>query len=225
MKDITKTYYVGDQTINVLKGVSLEIQQGEFVAIMWPSGSGKSTMMNIIGLLDNPSSGGYILDGMNVEQYTGDEQAKIRGKKIGFVFQSYNLVPRLNLLDQVSLPLLYQWISKKERRERAKKALEQVGLGERINNRPNQLSGWQQQRVSIARAIAVNPAIILADEPTGALDSKTSAEVMDIFHELHKQGKTIIMITHEHDIASHADRTIHLRDGNIITAEQEKSGT
>jgi len=173
--------------------------------------------MNIIGMLDNPTSGEYVFDGENVESVSEDDQAMIRGRKIGFVFQSYNLLPRIDLIKQVYLPLSYQGVPKAEKERRAKEALIKVGLGERLKNKPNELSGGQQQRVSIARAIAVNPALILADEPTGALDTKTSTEVMNIFHQLHEEGKTIVMITHEPDIAAHAQRTIHLLDGNIAS--------
>ena len=217
LKDIRKSYTVGEQHIEVLKGVSLEIKEGEFVAIMGPSGSGKSTLMNIIGMLDNPTSGEYWLDGESVATLTDDDQSDFRGRKIGFVFQSYNLLPRIDLVSQVSLPLNYQGVSKSEQKKRSKEALEKVGLGERIHNKPNELSGGQQQRVSIARAMVTNPALILADEPTGALDTKTSIEIMNLFTQLNKEGKTIVMITHEPDIAAYAQRTIHIRDGVIAS--------
>ena len=215
-KDIIKSYVVGTQTLTVLKRVSLDIEEGEFVAIMGPSGSGKSTLMNIIGLLDNPTSGEYLLEGRDVATISGDEQSRIRGRRIGFVFQSYNLIPRLTVLKQVILPLMYQGISGRERERRAREALDKVGLAKFADNRPSELSGGQQQRVSIARALVVNPAIILADEPTGALDTKTSDEIMQIFDGLHSEGKTIIMITHSPEIATFAKRQIHIRDGNIV---------
>lgn len=216
LKNITKTYQLGLQELTVLKEVSLQIDHGEFVAIMGQSGSGKSTLMNIIGLLDVPTSGEYVFDGENVERLEEDEQSHIRGRKIGFVFQSYNLLPRMSAVKQVGLPLLYQGIKGKERDTQAIKALQTVGLADKLQNKPNELSGGQQQRISIARAIVTNPEIVLADEPTGALDSKTGAEVLDIFTELNKQGKTIILITHEKDIAAYAKKIIRLSDGEIV---------
>lgn len=216
LKDITKTYQLGSQELTVLKKVSLKIGSGEFVAIMGQSGSGKSTLMNIIGLLDVPTSGGYVFDGESVERLKEDEQSHIRGRKIGFVFQSYNLLPRMSAVKQVGLPLLYQGVKRKERDVRAIEALRTVGLADKIQSKPNELSGGQQQRISIARAIVTDPEIILADEPTGALDSKTGAEVMDIFNELNKQGKTIIVITHEKEIAAYAKKIIYLSDGEIV---------
>ena len=215
LKNIRKSYALGTQNIDVLKGISLEVKAKEFVSIMGQSGSGKSTLMNIIGLLDYPSSGEYILEGKKVENLKEDQQSEIRGRKIGFVFQSYNLLSRMSALKQVSIPLMYQGVRKEERLKRSKKSLETVGLGDKIHNKPNELSGGQQQRVAIARAIVTNPALILADEPTGALDSKTGDEVMEIFKDLNKQGKTIVVITHEKDIADKAQRVVHISDGNI----------
>ncbi len=206
---------MGGEETTVLKWVSLEIQDGEFITIMGPSWSGKSTLMNIIGLLDVPSSGEYILDGVPVESLTGNEQSAFRGRKVGFIFQWYNLIPRLTALEQVSLPLSYQGISGSERKIRAIEALKRVGLWDKIYNKPNELSGWQQQRVAIARAIVANPSVILADEPTGALDSKTWSEIMQILSELHEEGKTILLITHDANIAKYAKRTIRIKDGII----------
>lgn len=222
LSHITKSYQLAQETLTVLKDVSLFIKQGEFVAIMGPSGSGKSTLMNIIGLLDVPTSGSYTLEGVNVEALGADDQARIRGKRIGFVFQAYNLVPRLTAIEQVALPLMYQGISRSERTRRAREALERVGLGNRINSRPSELSGGQQQRVSIARALVIAPALILADEPTGALDSKTSVEVIDLFKALHAEGKTIVMITHDDEIAVHARRVVRVRDGVIVSDEPQR---
>ena len=206
---------MGGEETTVLKWVSLEIQDGEFITIMGPSWSGKSTLMNIIGLLDVPSSGEYILDGVPVESLTGNEQSAFRGRKVGFIFQWYNLIPRLTALEQVSLPLSYQGISGSERKIRAIEALKRVGLWDKIYNKPNELSGWQQQRIAIARAIVANPSVILADEPTGALDSKTWSEIMQILSELHEEGKTILLITHDANIAKYAKRTIRIKDGII----------
>ncbi len=218
LHNITKTYQLGVQQLTVLKGVSLEIKAGEFVAIMGQSGSGKSTLMNIIGMLDVPTNGQYIFDRQNVEHLTSNAQAEIRGRKIGFVFQSYNLLPRMSAVKQVAVPLSYQGVSHAVRLQRAAVALRAVGLDDRMQNRPNELSGGQQQRVSIARAMVTDPAIILADEPTGALDSKTGKEIMEIFTELNKQGKTIILITHEQEIADYARRIIQISDGNIVSS-------
>lgn len=217
MTGIEKSYPLGDSSITVLKGIDLIIHEGEYVAIMGPSGSGKSTLMNIIGFLDRPSKGDYYLDGVHMQSLQDGDLARIRNKKIGFVFQSFNLLKRTSALDNVALPLIYAGVtSSKERRDRATKALESVGLGEKLMNKSNELSGGQQQRVSIARALVNNPAIILADEPTGALDTKTSYEVLDIFDAVHTAGRTIIMITHEPDVAARADRIIHVRDGLIV---------
>ncbi len=220
LRDIVKTYRMGGEDLNVLKKVSVKVGDGEFVAIMGPSGSGKSTLMNIIGLLDVPSSGEYRLDGVPVEKLSGDEQSEFRGKKVGFVFQGYNLIPRLSAIEQVMLPLAYQGVGRFERRKRAEAALERVGLSDKKDNKPNELSGGQQQRVAIARAIVGNPSIILADEPTGALDSKTGSEILDIFESVHKEGKTIVLITHESEIAARAKRVIHVKDGRIESDER-----
>lgn len=206
---------VWGEEIQVLKGVSLRIENNSFVAIMGPSGSGKTTLMNIIGLLDIPTSGTYALDGRSVESLSWDEQSRFRGQKVWFIFQQYNLIPRISALDQVMLPLSYQGISLAERKERAQKALTRVGLADKFASKPNELSWGQQQRVSIARAIVVNPAIILADEPTGALDSKTGEEVMQILASLHREGKTIILITHDPDKSRFAQRIINIKDGML----------
>lgn len=206
---------MGNETIQILKGIFLKVSEGDFVAIMGPSGSGKSTLMNILWILDIPTSGQYFLDGVSVENLSGDEQSEFRGKKVGFIFQGYNLIPRLSALEQVMLPLSYQWFSKENRKKQALDMLEKVGLKDKVHNRPNELSGWQQQRVAIARAIVGNPSIILADEPTGALDSKTGEEILNILTNLNKEGKTIILITHDVNIASHASKIIRLWDGRI----------
>ena len=212
-------YRIGDQEIQALRGVSLDIHQGEFVAIMGPSGSGKSTMMNVIGCLDKPSHGEYYLDGYAISGMRDDDLAHIRNIKIGFVFQSFNLLPRTSAVENVELPMLYAGIPAKERRERAIHALEEVGLKDRLFNKPNELSGGQQQRVSIARALVNNPVILLADEPTGALDTKTSEEIMSIFQHLNDVGKTVILVTHEPDIAEYSKRVVRFRDGRIIEDE------
>lgn len=216
LNNITKSYTVAGETYAILKWINLTIDEGDFLAIMWPSGSGKSTLMNIIGMLDVPDGGDYILNGRNVGTMTWDEQTLMRGKSIGFIFQSYNLIKKMSVFWQVELPLLYQWIGTQERIERVTKALDIVWLSMKHHSLPNELSWWQQQRVSIARAIACNPTILLADEPTWALDSTTSKEVMDIFHTLNNQWKTIIMITHDNEIAAHATRTVHIRDGLLL---------
>lgn len=213
---ISKIYKMDGVETVALNGVSFKIEKGEFVAIMGPSGSGKSTLMHILGALDLPTSGTYILDGENVENLSDDQLADIRNRKIGFVFQAYNLLPRTSSLVNVTLPMVYAGIPKKERLEKAKKFLEMVGLGDRIYHTPSQLSGGQQQRVAIARALVMNPSIILADEPTGNIATTQAEEIMAIFQKLNNEGHTIIMITHESDIAEHAKRIIHLRDGQIV---------
>ncbi len=213
--NISKVYHMGSETINALKSVSINIQKGEYVAFMGPSGSGKSTLMNIIGCLDTPSGGQYILNGNDVSNMTDNELAEIRNKEIGFVFQTFNLLPRQSSLENVALPLIYAGYNKSEREERAQLALESVGLGNRGKHKPNELSGGQRQRVAIARALINNPSIILADEPTGNLDTKTSYEIMELFENLHAKGNTIIMVTHEEDIAKYAHRIVRLRDGLV----------
>lgn len=224
IQDIKKTYRMGDVEVNALRGVSLNVEQGEMVSIMGPSGSGKSTLMNIIGCLDTPSEGKYILDGVEVNRLDDDALATIRNKKIGFVFQTFNLLPRTTALDNVELPMVYGHAP--DRRKRALAALEQVGLGERINHRPNELSGGQQQRVAIARALVNNPAIILADEPTGNLDSQSGAEIMGIFDHLHKdQGLTVVLVTHDPEIGAHAERIIHIKDGQVDQQEARSGRT
>ena len=217
IRDLTRHYVMGTETVQALRGVSLDIGRNEYVAIMGPSGSGKSTMMNMIGCLDTPTGGEYWLNGQEVSQLTDDQLARVRNKEIGFVFQTFNLLPRATSLHNVELPLVYAGVSAKERRHRASAALARVGLGDRMGHRPNELSGGQRQRVAIARALVNEPSILLADEPTGNLDSTTSEEIMQVFAELHRQGQTIIMVTHEADIAAHAERTVVLRDGKVET--------
>jgi len=223
--DISRLYQIGDETIYALKKVDLNIFKNEYVALMGPSGSGKSTLMNILGCLDTPSTGEYILNNNSVAKMTDNELAEIRNKEIGFVFQTFNLLPRSTTLENVALPLVYAGISKAEREARAKEVLEQVGLGNRMNHKPNELSGGQRQRVAIARALVNKPAIILADEPTGNLDSKTSVEIMGLFEEIHKKGNTIILVTHEEDIALHAHRIVRLKDGLVESDTQNKNIT
>jgi putative ABC transport system ATP-binding protein len=218
LRDIVKTYEMGTQTVHALRGVDLSIDEGEMAAIMGPSGSGKSTLMNIIGCLDLPTAGAYNLDGIDVSNMRDDELARVRNQHIGFVFQQFNLLPRTSALKQVALPLMYAGMDRSERNERAKAALEAVGLSDRMDHRPDELSGGQQQRVAIARALATEPSIILADEPTGALDSQTGDEILDIFEQLNDQGITVIMVTHEPAIAERAKRSIWLRDGLIETS-------
>lgn len=221
LSNIVKSYRMGGTDVFASKSVSLTVPKGEFIAIMGASGSGKSTLMNIIGCLDIPTSGHYSLDGVNIRNLDDHALSRIRNTKIGFVFQGFNLIPRMSALKNVELPMAYAGIRPKERRERATMALRLVGLGERLEHQPNELSGGQQQRVSVARAISTNPALILADEPTGALDSKASADLMDLFTDLHLHGRTIVMITHERDIADYASRVVELRDGSIISDERQ----
>lgn len=215
IRDIKKTYKVGTQEVHALKGVDITICKNEYVAIMGPSGSGKSTMMNILGCLDSPTGGKYILNGTDVSVMDDGELAEVRNKEIGFVFQSFNLLPRYNALDNVALPLIYSGIKKSERDKKATEVLEDVDLTDRMHHKPNELSGGQRQRVAVARALVNNPSIILADEPTGNLDSKTSEDIMRLFSSIHKKGNTIILVTHEEEIAKHAHRIIRLRDGLI----------
>jgi putative ABC transport system ATP-binding protein len=213
--DLWKTYIMGDQEINAVSGVDIEIKRGEYVAIMGPSGSGKSTLMNLIGCLDTPSKGQYYINGRLVSDMTDDELARIRNKEIGFVFQTFNLLARATSLHNVELPLIYSGASSESRLERAKQALRHVDLEQRMYHKPSELSGGQRQRVAIARALVNNPSILLADEPTGNLDSATGIEIMGLFERLHQQGNTIVLVTHEHDIAMHAHRIIHVRDGKV----------
>lgn len=215
IKDITRDFPLGSEIVKVLKGIDLTINKGEYVALMGPSGSGKSTLMNILGCLDTPTSGSYILNGKDASKMHDDELAEIRNKEIGFVFQTFNLLPRTTALDNVALPMVYAGYNKTERKERATEVLKQVGLGDRMDHEPNQLSGGQRQRVAVARALVNKPSIILADEPTGNLDSKTSIEIMNLFNEIHTNGNTVILVTHEEDIAAYAHRVIRLRDGII----------
>lgn len=215
LKDIYKIYQMGSTKINALDGLDCTIDKGEYVALMGPSGSGKSTLMNVIGCLDSPSSGAYMLNGTNVSTMTDDDLATVRNVEIGFVFQSFNLLPRTSALENVALPLVYAGVAKKERLERAQIVLEKVGLGDRGDHKPNELSGGQRQRVAIARALINNPSIVLADEPTGNLDSKSSLEIMALFEEIHAEGNTVVMVTHEEDIAKYAKRTIRMIDGKM----------
>lgn len=218
LRGIEKKYRVGDQDIYALRHIDLDIPKGEFLALMGPSGSGKSTLMNVLGCLDTPTKGSYVLNGTEVGQLNDQELSAIRNKEIGFVFQTFNLLPRLTALENVALPLVYAGVSKKERLERARQALEEVGLGNRVTHRPNELSGGQRQRVAIARALVNKPSLLLADEPTGNLDSKTTAEIMQLIDEIHRRGNTIIVVTHEEEIARHARKVIRLRDGMVDEA-------
>jgi len=214
-RDLWKTYVMGSEEIHALRGVNIQIERGEYVAIMGPSGSGKSTLMNLIGCLDTPSQGSYLLNGKQVSEMNDNELARIRNEEIGFVFQTFNLLPRASALHNVELPLIYAGVPSKDRQERAKDALKKVELEERMMHKPNELSGGQRQRVAIARALVNNPSILLADEPTGNLDSKTGVEIMALFERLHTGGNTIVLVTHEADIAAHAHRVIHIRDGQV----------
>lgn len=225
ISNIAKTYKIGTEVIHALRDVSLKIYKNEYVALMGPSGSGKSTLMNILGCLDSPSNGEYILNGISVAKMLDNELAEVRNKEIGFVFQSFNLLPRLSSLDNVTLPLVYAGYNKSERIKRGTEVLTEVGLENRMMHKPNELSGGQRQRVAIARALVNHPAIMLADEPTGNLDSKTSVEIMGLFEEIHKQGNTIIVVTHEEDIAQHAHRIVRLKDGIIESDERNTNIT
>jgi putative ABC transport system ATP-binding protein len=216
LSDIHKVYDMGAEKVHALNGVDLKVERGEYVAIMGSSGSGKSTLMNLVGCLDTPSSGSYILNGVAVQELDDQELAGIRNKEIGFVFQTFNLLPRTDALHNVELPLIYAGTSRNERRERARRALERVGLANRMHHQPNELSGGQRQRVAIARALVNDPSILLADEPTGNLDSATSQEIMNLFDELHQAGNTVVLVTHEPDIAAHAWRQVVLRDGKVV---------
>ncbi|HKI47138.1 MAG TPA: ABC transporter ATP-binding protein [Balneolales bacterium] len=219
INELYKIYRMGSQEVQALRGIDLNIGHNEFVAIMGPSGSGKSTLMNIIGCLDTPTSGEYHLNGKNVSELSDNELAHVRNREIGFVFQTFNLLPRANILANVELPLVYAGVKATERKERALNALDHVGLGDRVHHKPNELSGGQRQRVAVARALVNTPSILLADEPTGNLDSKTGEEIMELFEELYHQGNTIILVTHEEDIADHARRIIRLRDGKLESDE------
>ncbi|WP_311198879.1 ABC transporter ATP-binding protein [Paenibacillus hexagrammi] len=216
LTDIKKVYKRGEEELHILKGISLSVQVGDFVAIIGPSGSGKSTLMNTIGLLDIPTSGSYLLDGVATQNLTDNQLAELRNQKIGFIFQQFNLLPRLTAMENVELPMIYAGIGKKERRERGHEMLQLLGMGERGHHKPSELSGGQQQRVAIARALAISPSLILADEPTGALDSRTGEEVLELILKLNQQGNTIVLITHDHHIADNAKRVVALKDGMII---------
>jgi putative ABC transport system ATP-binding protein len=222
LQDIRKSYFMGKQAISVLRGITLDIQKNEYVALMGPSGSGKSTLMNILGCLDSPTAGTYVLNGHDVSQMVDDALADVRNKEIGFVFQQFNLLPRLSALENVALPLVYAGMAKKMRTEVAMEVVKKVGLEDRSHHRPNELSGGQCQRVAIARALVNNPSLILADEPTGNLDSKTSVEIMEIFNKIHDGGNTVVLVTHEEDIANYARRVVRLRDG-IIESDKRRS--
>lgn len=228
IRDLVREYVIGGEVIRALSGVTLTIDHGEFVAIMGPSGSGKSTAMNMIGCLDTPTSGEYVIDGYNISSLSEDQLAELRNHKIGFVFQNFNLLPKTTALENVELPMMYAGVPARERRKRAMEALDRVGLAERMYNRPNELSGGQQQRVSIARALVNNPVLILADEPTGALDSRTTEDILGLFEELHAQGNTIVIVTHEDEVGRRAKRIVRFRDGTVesdtSSAEREVTG-
>src|SRR5690554_6344745 len=220
IRNITRNFPLGNEVVKVLKGIDLDIERGEYVALMGPSGSGKSTLMNLLGCLDTPTAGNYELNGKDVSNMTDDELAEIRNKEIGFVFQTFNLLPRTTALENVALPMIYAGASKKDRTERAKEVLKNVGLADRIHHKPNELSGGQRQRVAVGRALVNRPSIILADEPTGNLDSKTSLEILQLFDDIHLAGNTVIVVTHEEDVAKRAARVIRLRDGMIESDER-----
>ncbi len=222
LKNIKKTYVMGDATVHALDDVTVNFEQGVFTSIVGPSGSGKSTMMNILGCLDRPTSGQYFLDGKDVAQYTDDEYALTRNQKIGFVFQNFNLLSRISALENVAMPLIYAGVDYKERTERAREALTAVGLGERVEHKPNEMSGGQRQRVAIARALINNPSIIMADEPTGNLDTKSTLEIIDIFAKLNEDGKTVIMVTHEPELAAMTQRIVTMRDGKLVKDERRR---
>lgn len=222
LKDIRKSYYLGKQELPVLKGIDLVINSNEYVALMGPSGSGKSTLMNIIGCLDTPTGGTYILNGKDVSRMVDDELAEVRNIEIGFVFQQFNLLPRLTAWENVALPLIYAGIGKQEREDRARAILDKVGLADRAHHKPNELSGGQSQRVAIARAMVNNPSLILADEPTGNLDTKTSIEIMDLFSKIHESGNTVVLVTHEEDIANYTHRVVRIRDGVVETDKRKE---
>lgn len=222
-RNLKKTYIMGAEKVEALKEINVDISTNEYVALMGPSGSGKSTLMNLLGCLDTPTSGDYLLNGINVSRMTDSELAEVRNSLIGFVFQTFNLLPRMSSLENVALPLVYAGVSKAQREEKAREVLTRVGLGDRVMHKPNELSGGQRQRVAIARALVNDPAIILADEPTGNLDTKTSIEIMSIFEKIHDEGNTVIIVTHEPDIAQHAHRVIRLRDGLVETDEKNQN--